>query len=101
MYNMYNKLNMPTLSRRTDWLRYALLPRVHRPAVSARRARIDVDLLHLPAACIPRWSDGPDTRVHLPAAHHDRICMGTEHRHADGGNQSFVAADCGDNRSRR
>jgi len=26
------------------------------------------------------------TRLHFPAAHHDRIRMGTEQRHADGGN---------------
>ena len=80
---------------------YALLPPAYPPAVSARRARVDVDLLDLPAARIPRWSGAAGTRLHFPAAHHDRIRMGTEQRHADGGNQSFVAADRRDNRSGR
>src|ERR1017187_10742867 len=80
---------------------YALLPAAHPPAVSARRARVDVDLLDLPAARIPRWPGATGTWLHFPAAHHDRIRMGTEQRHADGGNQSTVAADRGDRRSGR
>ena len=80
---------------------YALLPSARHPAVSARRARVDVVLLDLPAARIPRWPGAAGTRLHFPAAHHDRIRMGTEQRHADGGNQSLVAADRGDRRSGR
>src|ERR1019366_355700 len=59
------------------WTDYALLPPAHYPAVSARRARVDVDLLDLPAARIPRGSGAAGTRLHFPAAHHDRIRMGT------------------------
>src|ERR1035437_7560193 len=66
---------------------YALLPRARHPAVSAHRARVDVDLLDLPAARIPRWSGTAGPRLNFPAAHHDRIRMGTKQRHADGGNQ--------------
>jgi len=55
----------------------ALLPPARFPAVSARRARVDVDLLDLPTARIPRWSGAAGNRLHFPAAHHDRIRMGT------------------------
>ena len=65
--------------------------------ISARRARVDVDLLDIPAARIPPWSGAAGNRLHIPAVHHDRIHMGVEQWHANGGNQSFVAADRGDN----
>src|ERR1017187_4783822 len=82
-------------------INYALLPPADSPAVSARRAGVDVDLLDLPAARIPRRPGAARTRLHFPAAHHDRIRVGTEQRHADLGNQSFVAADRGGYRSGR
>jgi len=64
---------------RAAWLEsdYVLLAPARSLAVSARRARVDVDLLDLPAAGIPRWSGAAGTRLHFPAAHHDRIRMGT------------------------
>jgi hypothetical protein len=42
---------------------YALFPPARHSVVSARRARVDVDLLNLPAARIPRWSGAAGTRV--------------------------------------
>ena len=56
---------------------HALLPPAHHPAVSARRSGLNVALLNLFAARIPRWSVVARTRLHFPAAHHDRIRMGT------------------------
>src|ERR1039457_4951877 len=56
---------------------YALFPPAHRPAVSARRIGVNVVLLDLPAARIPWWPAAAGTRLHFPAAHHARICMGT------------------------
>src|ERR1035437_8519206 len=48
------------------------------------------------ARCLSPSGAARAARLHFPAAHHARIRMGTEQRHADGGNQSIVAADRGD-----
>src|ERR1700676_2015751 len=78
------------------------LPAIDRRiGVSTGCTGVSVAFHQLPGARLPWRVVAPDSRVHLPAPHHHRVCVGTQLRYADGGDQPLVASDRGDHRPRR